>query len=94
MEAEAWRQDWQSHGRILKSAKLFRSSGCGHPPRARNTPSKPARVLVVDDEAQVRSMIAATLERQGYEVELAAGGREALDALEHGAPSSWCSPTS
>lgn len=41
-----------------------------------------ARILVVDDEAHVRSMIAATLERQGYEVMLAGGGREALDALE------------
>ena len=29
---------------------------------------KPARILVVDDEAHVRSMIAATLERQGYDI--------------------------
>ena len=48
--------------------------------KARKTP----RILVVDDEAHVRSMIAATLERQGYEVILAGGGREALDALERG----------
>jgi putative nucleotidyltransferase with HDIG domain len=41
-----------------------------------------ARILVVDDEAHVRSMIAATLERQGHHVMLASGGREALDALE------------
>jgi putative nucleotidyltransferase with HDIG domain len=40
-----------------------------------------ARILVVDDEAHVRSMIAATLERQGYEVMLASGGREAMDAI-------------
>ena len=43
---------------------------------------KPARVLVVDDEAPVRTMMAASLERQGYIVELASGGREALAALE------------
>jgi putative nucleotidyltransferase with HDIG domain len=43
---------------------------------------KTARILVVDDEAQVRTMIGATLERQGYEVELADSAREALDALE------------
>jgi putative nucleotidyltransferase with HDIG domain len=43
---------------------------------------KPARVLVVDDETPVRAMIAAALERQGYTVELAGGGREALEALE------------
>lgn len=42
---------------------------------------KSARILVVDDEAHVRSMIAATLERQGYEVMVASGGRPALDAL-------------
>src|ERR1700739_835389 len=45
---------------------------------------KVARVLVVDDEAHVRSMIAATLERQGYEVVLASGGREALEAIDGG----------
>ena len=43
---------------------------------------KPARVLVVDDEAPVRTMIAAALERQGYTVEQAADGRYALEALE------------
>src|SRR5580698_4663250 len=43
---------------------------------------KPARVLVVDDEAPVRTMIAAALERQGYTVEQTADGRYALDALE------------
>src|SRR5580692_11857888 len=43
---------------------------------------KPARVLVVDDETPVRTMVAAALERQGYSVELAGGGREALEALE------------
>src|SRR5271157_3780386 len=42
---------------------------------------KPARILVVDDEAHVRSMIGATLERQGYDVQLAASGREATDTL-------------
>jgi putative nucleotidyltransferase with HDIG domain len=43
---------------------------------------KPARVLVVDDEPPVRTMMAAALERQGYTVEQAADGREALAALE------------
>jgi putative nucleotidyltransferase with HDIG domain len=43
---------------------------------------KQARILVVDDEVQVRIMIGATLERQGYEVELAGNNREALDALD------------
>ena len=43
---------------------------------------KAARILVVDDEAHVRSMIGATLERQGYDVQLAASGREAMEMLE------------
>jgi len=47
-------------------------------PRAR----KPIRILVVDDEAHVRSMIGATLERQGYDVQLASSGREAVDTLD------------
>lgn len=40
-----------------------------------------ARILVVDDEAPVRSMIGATLERQGYEVHLAVSGSQAMETL-------------
>jgi putative nucleotidyltransferase with HDIG domain len=40
------------------------------------------RVLVVDDEAHVRAMIGSTLQREGYGVQLAGCGREALEALE------------
>jgi putative nucleotidyltransferase with HDIG domain len=43
---------------------------------------RPERILVVDDQTAVRTLIAATLERQGYDIELATGGREALEALE------------
>jgi len=43
--------------------------------------SRAARVLIVDDEAHVRSMVGSTLERRGYEVQLAASGREALELL-------------
>jgi putative nucleotidyltransferase with HDIG domain len=43
---------------------------------------RPARILVVDDEAHVRSMISATLERQGYDVQMASSGREAFETLE------------
>ncbi len=43
----------------------------------------PARILIVDDEPHVRSMIGSTLERQGYEVQLASSGREGLDILDH-----------
>jgi putative nucleotidyltransferase with HDIG domain len=50
--------------------------------RAAMKAQRPARILVVDDEAHVRSMIAATLERQGYDIVLASGGREAIDSLD------------
>jgi putative nucleotidyltransferase with HDIG domain len=43
---------------------------------------KAARILVVDDEAHVRSMIGATLEHLGYDVQLSISGREALEILE------------
>jgi putative nucleotidyltransferase with HDIG domain len=44
-----------------------------------------ARILAVDDEPHVRSMIGATLERQGFDVQLAASGREALEILDRSA---------
>jgi len=44
---------------------------------------RPARILVVDDETHVRSMIGATLEHQGYDVQLAMSGHEALEMLEN-----------
>lgn len=44
---------------------------------------RPPRVLIVDDEDHVRSMMGATLEREGHQVHLAQGGREATELL-HG----------
>jgi putative nucleotidyltransferase with HDIG domain len=41
-----------------------------------------SRILVVDDETPVRSMIGATLERQGFQVQLAGSGHDATAALE------------
>ncbi len=45
-------------------------------------PRRTSRILVVDDETHVRAMMGSTLERQGYEVQMASSGREALEALE------------
>jgi len=44
-----------------------------------------ARLLVVDDEPTQREMLSGILGRAGYRVETAAGGREALEALERDA---------
>ena len=40
------------------------------------------KVLIVDDEPEVRQIIHDFLSERGYEVTLAAGGREALAALD------------
>jgi len=40
------------------------------------------RILVVDDERAVRESLRRALELEGYDVELAADGQEALDLLE------------
>lgn len=48
--------------------------------------SNPARVLVIDDEPQIRRFLDISLRAQGYEVAQAASGREGLEALAaHGA---------
>ena len=42
------------------------------------------RILVVDDERAVRESLQRALELEGYQIELAADGREALTRLENG----------
>jgi len=49
--------------------------------RKRKIAPNPARILVIDDEPQTRTMIAATLDRRGYNVRTAADGREAVELL-------------
>lgn len=44
-------------------------------------PESRAQILVVDDEANLRRVLGAVLEREGYDVFLAADGREALGVL-------------
>lgn len=42
-------------------------------------------VFVVEDDADTREMLCRFLELEGYHVESAANGRQALDRLNHGA---------
>ena len=52
----------------------------------REVTSAPVRVLVIDDEPQIRKFLEIGLRAQGYAVELADGGQAGLDALAlHGA---------
>ncbi len=46
-------------------------------------PESRAQILVVDDETNLRRVLAAVLEREGYDVFVAADGREALGILEN-----------
>jgi len=46
----------------------------------------PSRVLVVDDEADIRTILALILRRAGYEVVTAGDGIEALLAIERQPP--------
>jgi putative nucleotidyltransferase with HDIG domain len=50
--------------------------------RAERAREQPARILIVDDDPPVRTMIAAALDSHGCTIELACGGREALQALQ------------
>ncbi|MBU8545703.1 MULTISPECIES: ATP-binding protein [Roseomonadaceae] len=45
-------------------------------------PAPSARILVVDDQAEIRTMISRMLTMAGYQVVTAAGGREALARME------------
>jgi CheY-like chemotaxis protein len=49
-------------------------------------PDASALVLVVDDDALVRDMVAASLTRAGYRVVLAADGAAAIDRLDRETP--------
>lgn len=46
------------------------------------SPHPASRVLVVDDEENIRVMLAAVLKKQGYAVDVASNGAHALDALQ------------
>lgn len=54
--------------------------------RETNVPETPARVLVVDDEANIREMIAINLQREGLNVLFAADGLTAVDMARESRP--------
>jgi signal transduction histidine kinase/CheY-like chemotaxis protein len=53
-------------------------AGCGTPAAGRPLPSR-EKVLVVDDDPAILQLVCATLERDGYRVQTAANGPEALE---------------
>ncbi len=50
------------------------------------SPADALRVLVVDDDSNIRRMIVAALKRDGYAFLEAGNGREALDVMRAGHP--------
>ncbi|HEX8559170.1 MAG TPA: ATP-binding protein, partial [Pyrinomonadaceae bacterium] len=58
------------------------------PPAITLMPQRPGatRFLVVDDEENVRGLLRDVLESEGYDVTLASGGREALEAFSAAGP--------
>jgi two-component system KDP operon response regulator KdpE len=57
-----------------------------HPPELDHTPSSAARLLVIDDEPQIRRFLDISLRSQGYAVLQAETGQAGLEALAtHGA---------
>jgi CheY-like chemotaxis protein len=54
------------------------------PPRAARSAAKAMRILVADDSAEVRDLLARSLHEAGYEVLLAADGQEALEKFAPG----------
>ncbi|HET7436350.1 MAG TPA: response regulator, partial [Thermoanaerobaculia bacterium] len=53
---------------------------------ANGAEARPFRVLVVDDDANIRKMIVAALRREGYAFLEAGNGREALDLMRSDHP--------
>jgi two-component system OmpR family response regulator len=47
---------------------------------------RPNRILVVEDEPEVRALLSMTLELAGYEVDAAPDGHDALLQLQHSKP--------
>jgi PAS domain S-box-containing protein len=57
---------------------LYQAAIAGPAQTAAETPSRPLHLLVVEDEAQVRQLLHATLTAEGHTVELASHGVEGL----------------
>lgn len=67
-----------SHDDGVESCTQRRSPRFGRAPRAAHR----ARLLVVDDDAEVRRSLARQLRATGYYVDVAPGGREAIDYVD------------
>jgi CheY-like chemotaxis protein len=73
-----------AHGPPAGKLKLLSS------PTPSSVPAKQGHMLVIDDEAMVRGLLAQMLQRLGYSVTRAGSAREGLGALEQDAAAVCC----
>ena len=59
-------------------AKIF----CPDLPRCENKPVEPCKILVVEDDDDIRDSLRELLEDEGYSIETAANGQQALARLQ------------
>lgn len=71
---------------ILAQVSLPAEAADGMPSALPDGPRGGAELLIVDDDNQLRMMLAASLRDAGYNVQEAEGGRAALDVLARAAP--------
>ena len=68
--------------RLMESPELSDAAGEETPQPRRDSPSIDRRLLIVDDDENVRKIVAALLDDEGYETNTAAGAEDALTALK------------
>ena len=66
---------------LAPDRSAIHGAAMNQPPGGQAASSQPARVLVIDDEPQIRKFLEICLRSQGYRVSMAATGQEGLDAL-------------
>ncbi len=70
-------------------SEVLEDGGEAHAPgpgASRRVRSGPPRVLVVDDEDDIRKLLGCVLRQKGYEVLEASDGRQAMEQMDSGAP--------
>jgi len=76
-DIDAWLDSQRPRGGARAAASAAPASA---PPRPGNASTRP-RILVVDDEASIRDLLAKTLALAEYEVDVAPDGRAALERM-------------